>query len=123
LMSAIGRGSFLWGEKALNTENTPEDRQISKLISESWHPRCIAQSFSSRHCLNHRHCSVSGILYPYSSSSFGISWLEMSPPQIERWSETNKGTICCLAAGRAWEATAEELDRVLHWRWVLRVME
>jgi hypothetical protein len=35
LMSAIGRGSFVCGEKALKIRVAAEDRQISKLISES----------------------------------------------------------------------------------------
>jgi hypothetical protein len=33
-MSAIGYGSFTWGEKALKTRDAAEDSQISTLISE-----------------------------------------------------------------------------------------
>jgi hypothetical protein len=35
LISAIGRGSFAWGEKALKIRDAEEDRQISKLILTS----------------------------------------------------------------------------------------
>jgi hypothetical protein len=35
LMSAIGCSSLTWGEKALKIRDAAEDRQISKLISES----------------------------------------------------------------------------------------
>jgi hypothetical protein len=34
-MSAIGCGSFAWGEKVLKIRDASEDDQISKLISES----------------------------------------------------------------------------------------
>jgi hypothetical protein len=44
-------------------------------------------------------------------------------PWIEPGSETNQSPTCCFAAGRAWEGTAEKLNGVLQWEWVLDIME
>jgi hypothetical protein len=100
LMSAIEWRSFAWGEKALKIRDPAEDRHISKLISESMEHSKHRPMLQFETLLRILVLLVNDMLCPHSSSSSGISWLEMSPSQIEQRSEANKSTTCCFAAGR-----------------------
>jgi hypothetical protein len=64
--------------------------------------RSIVECFSSKHCSDHRYCSVSGILCPHSSSASGIPWLAISPYKLnhdQKW--TRRQLAVSLQAGPA----------------------
>jgi hypothetical protein len=123
LISAIRCDSFAWGEKVLQIRNTAEDDQISKFISESrghskHRPMLQFETLLRLPTLLRQRYSVSSLKFFIWNFVAGDR-----SPQIERRSETNKSITCSFAAGRVWEGTAEELDGVLHWWWVLGSME
>jgi hypothetical protein len=122
-MSAIGCCSFAGARKRWRFETQRKTARFSNSFQNRGSTRSIAECFSSRLGSDYRPCSINGHPCPDSSSSSGISSLEMGPPQIERESETIKATTCYFAAGRAWESTTEELDRVLPWWRILGILE